>query len=287
MTFEFDSDNQQPTTIGGLLRQRREARELSVDDVAAAIKINARFLTAIEEGREQDLPADVYKDLFLKSYAEYLGLSIDQLLLRLPEQPRIVEGEALAEVDTTPKPKPVILAQQQAPLPPQKRQGRPVLMTIILVALVVLGFLAFDYYRDNFVTQPASRGFRQPPVVQDSAVTPEQVAADTLPATDSTKLAAETESTMLNILLIAKGECWLEVSIDGDSTFSELVRAADTLGLAMQDSIRLKLGRADMVDVWCDNKPLRLYSTGDALVQSVTVSRNNLGSLVDSSRLTL
>lgn len=287
MTFEFDSDKQQPETVGEFLRRRRESRELSIDDVAAAIKINARFLTAIEEGREQDLPADVYKDLFLKSYAEYLGLSIDQLLLRLPERPPAAEGEATAEIEAAPKPKPVMLAQQQGPPPPPNRKGRPILTTIIVIGLVGLGFLAFRYYQDNYVTRPVSRESRPLPPPQDSAVTPEQVAADTMPLIDSTTLVVESEPSLLNVLLIAKGECWLEVSIDGDSTFSELIRTADTLGLAMQDSIRLRLGRADMVDVWCNSKPLRLYTTGGALVQSFTVSRENYISLVDSSRLTL
>ena len=63
---------------------------------------------------------------------------------------------------------------------------------------------------------------------------------------------------MINLLMVGRGECWIEVSIDGDSSFSEIMKTQDTLWLAMQDSITFKLGRANNVDVWCNAQPLAL-----------------------------
>ena len=78
MTFEFGPD-EDIQSLGEFLRSRRQGHDLSLEDVAEKIKIHVKYLTAIEEGKDADLPGHVYKELFLKSYCEFLGISIDEL----------------------------------------------------------------------------------------------------------------------------------------------------------------------------------------------------------------
>lgn len=288
MTFEFGSD-EDIKTIGEYLRRKREARELSLEDVASSIKIHARYLAAIEESRDQDLPSPVYKELFLKSYADFLGVSLDELLLRLPElepQPVAEEADQAGEpTKVTPRTQPNVTPRAQsnvtpvqAPLSEHKRKrGRPFLILFLGLVAIGVGLFGLKYYRDNFmkvedrVTPPET-----PPVTAT-------IPADTI-AVDSTANVAATPE-MMNLLMIGKGECWLEVSIDGDSSFSELLKVPDTLWFAMQDSIYFKLGRANTVEVWCNALPLRLVPPDDGTVRSFTITRQNYLSLVDSARL--
>lgn len=280
MTFEFGSDDD-IKTIGEYLRRKREARELSLEDVAASLKIHTRYLAAIEESRDQDLPSPVYKELFLKSYADFLGVSLDELLLRLPElepQPVAEETDQAGEpTKVTPRP-PVNVTPVQAPLTEHKRnRGRLFLILFLGLVAVGVGLFGLKYYRDNFMK------------IEDR-VTPAKTSpvTATIPvdtsAVDSTaEVAAEPE--MINLLMIGKDECWLEVSIDGDSSFSELLKVPDTLWFAMKDSIHFKLGRANTVEVWCNALPLRLVPPDDGTVRSFTITRGNYTSLVDSARL--
>ena len=59
---------------GGDLRRIREARGISLRDIAAQSKIGVRFLEYIEEDRTPYLPAPVYLRGFLQEYARVVGL---------------------------------------------------------------------------------------------------------------------------------------------------------------------------------------------------------------------
>ena len=60
--------------IGSSLREARERRGLSPEDVQKAIRIRDRYLNALEEERWELLPGEAYVQGFLRTYADYLGL---------------------------------------------------------------------------------------------------------------------------------------------------------------------------------------------------------------------
>ncbi len=61
-------------TVGERLRTAREAKELSLEDVAAHTRIPLRHLESIESGQWDSLPAATYTIGFAKSYASVVGL---------------------------------------------------------------------------------------------------------------------------------------------------------------------------------------------------------------------
>ena len=69
--------------IGQILREAREDLKNSLEDVAKSLRIKKEYLMALEEGNFDSLPGTTYVSGFLKSYTQYLGLNIDQSLLRL------------------------------------------------------------------------------------------------------------------------------------------------------------------------------------------------------------
>jgi cytoskeleton protein RodZ len=68
--------------IGALLRQAREERHLSLEDVARRMHIRLRYLQALEEGRISDLPGLPYAKGYLQAYAQYLGLDRVEIMRR-------------------------------------------------------------------------------------------------------------------------------------------------------------------------------------------------------------
>ena len=75
-----------PGTIGQSLRNRRLQNNKTIEDVADATRIQAKFLKALEEERWAELPARVFLDGFLVKYAEFLGLDGQDLLRQLRQQ---------------------------------------------------------------------------------------------------------------------------------------------------------------------------------------------------------
>ena len=63
-----------PITVGQQLREAREAKGLSVEDVAAATRIPTRHLSSIETSDWDKLPAATYTIGFAKNYASAVGL---------------------------------------------------------------------------------------------------------------------------------------------------------------------------------------------------------------------
>ena len=73
-------------TVGDELRMRREEAGHTTHELAEAIRIQRRFLEALEAGRLEDLPGTVYALGFLRTYAEYYGLNGDEFVTRFKEE---------------------------------------------------------------------------------------------------------------------------------------------------------------------------------------------------------
>jgi len=71
------------TTVGQQLRQAREARSLTLDQVAHATRIRVHYLKALEAGEFKSLPSMAQARGFLRTYAGYLRLDVEPLLTGL------------------------------------------------------------------------------------------------------------------------------------------------------------------------------------------------------------
>ncbi|HEU5056390.1 MAG TPA: helix-turn-helix transcriptional regulator [Kofleriaceae bacterium] len=64
------------------LRAQRERASLSIEDIARVTKIPERSLRQLEEGKFEELPADVFVRGFLRSYARVVGVNGDDVVRR-------------------------------------------------------------------------------------------------------------------------------------------------------------------------------------------------------------
>ncbi len=62
-------------SIGEELRKFREEKGITLDEAAKRTRIAKRYLEALEEERYQMLPDETYIITFLRSYADFLGMS--------------------------------------------------------------------------------------------------------------------------------------------------------------------------------------------------------------------
>jgi cytoskeleton protein RodZ len=69
-------------SAGGLLRRTREELGWDLRDVAAALRIKAEYLAALERNTVEGLPGPTYATGFLRAYAEYLRLDGHEIVRR-------------------------------------------------------------------------------------------------------------------------------------------------------------------------------------------------------------
>ncbi len=93
-------------TIGQQLKQARTDHHLSLEKAAEATRIRQHYLEAIEADEFDELPSPVQARAFLRLYAGYLGLSLDELIAR--------QAGGAAEATLTPVP--IAPAMEKAPV---------------------------------------------------------------------------------------------------------------------------------------------------------------------------
>lgn len=106
-------------TVGDELRMRREESGQTIQDVSEAVRIQQRYLEALEDGRLEDLPGTVYALGFLRTYAEYFGFNGGEFVTRYKEE---TEGRR---------------REQDFSLPEPLEEARVPTAAIVIVAIVL------------------------------------------------------------------------------------------------------------------------------------------------------
>ena len=76
-------------TVGQYLRELREERKMSVEEVSRATRVPMASVERIETDRFDELPGEVFVRGFLKSYARSLGIPSDEVLARYTASRRV------------------------------------------------------------------------------------------------------------------------------------------------------------------------------------------------------
>ncbi len=123
-------------TVGGILRDARLAKNLTLDQVECDTKIRTKFLEGIESDDYSKLPSQSYAKGFIKNYGAYLGLNADTLLAFFRRQTQDVSKHSLL-----PKGVSEPLNQQFFRLTP----GRFLAFLLLGLALVFLTYFGLQY----------------------------------------------------------------------------------------------------------------------------------------------
>ncbi|PLR77720.1 helix-turn-helix domain-containing protein [Bacillus sp. V3-13] len=67
------------TELGNRLKEAREAKGMSLDELQTATKIQKRYLKGIEEGNYEMMPGQFYVRAFIRQYAEAVGIEPEEL----------------------------------------------------------------------------------------------------------------------------------------------------------------------------------------------------------------
>ncbi len=263
--MKFDYEEENVKSIGEFLKRVREEQELTLEDAAKGTRINKQFLEALEEDREEELPDINYRDLFIKSYAEFLGIEAEVVMLRLPDRKRKGKQKksaekALAEGTAKPIGKPMPEASVA------RRPRRRIRLTALLVAIAIAA-ISLALWNRGDGEEPLTVETRPPDTIQ-------QALAQITPPDDS-----------LFLLLVGQERCWLDVRIDGDSVYTKFIDEADTVRFAIADSVVFKLGKANGVQGWLNGLPLTLAAADDSATALFQLDKLNYPRYVDSSRL--
>lgn len=83
-----------PVKAGALLKQLRNKKNISIQEVASQLRLDPRIITALEEDDYGSFPADTYIRGYLRNYAKLIGIDGDEIISayksEAPEPPEII-----------------------------------------------------------------------------------------------------------------------------------------------------------------------------------------------------
>ena len=200
------------SALGEEFRSSREARGLTLSDVAEQIHIRSVYLNAIENEDWKSIGAPVYVRGFIRTYARFLGLDAEAGVARFNQT--VPAERPSAAVTASP------LGEDDAP--------RPSLWAIvgIVLAVALVGFVGWEYWQ--YTHGGGAPVAVATPVPQASAS--EVVRAASPAATGSAGPAAATPAPgrphQLEIRLTERS--WLRVAIDGTTQLEGIFPAGTT-----------------------------------------------------------
>ena len=226
MSSEDNAQLGTPTDVGARLRAAREAKQISLREIAATTKISVSALEALEENDVAQLPGGIFTRAFVRSYATEVGLDPEEVVRDFVAQ---VPAEGIDEEEKYDS-----QSREHDLFQSQQRMAATVLKLVAISAAVLLLYLGW--------------------AVTTGTDAPEAPVAETAPAllapvagsvrTEPPVTAEPMSQESLTIVLRPRGDCWVSLTIDGELVFEDLMHAGDRESYAAADEMRLIGGDA-------------------------------------------
>lgn len=130
------------TELGQKLKEAREAKGLSIDQLHEITKIQKRYLVTIEEGDYSILPGAFYVRAFIKQYAEAVGLNGEELLVEYQSVIPQSESHDVPQVSKSQKTQETM--QKAASLPIADHMPK-ILIVLLVIAFGVAVWFVFQW----------------------------------------------------------------------------------------------------------------------------------------------
>lgn len=207
--LKFEPDQAEKLVeLGAKLKQIREEKSLSLEQISGKTMIQTRILSAIEAGEFEQLPEPVYTQGFIRRFADALDLNGAEFASALPTR---------------------ALSYSHKPEHREYRspQLRPVHLYLIYIVVIVAAGVGLSYLNSASKAPFNASSSDTPGSADLTSSTPE---APTSP-TQGAKPSAQTPTTPqkptpkppgtqpLKVSVSLQGESWLEVVADGKSVF--------------------------------------------------------------------
>jgi cytoskeleton protein RodZ len=231
-----------------VLREARERRGESLEEVAVVTGINPRYLEDLECGDAsfEPYPGRVYGRFFLREYAEHLGLDPEPMV-------EAFDGDS----------GPIQPFEPTVDVVGTSRRPFPWSLTALIGLVLLLIGAAAIRANDDDVSFPDERV----PVVSTQFHGRPPLAAREAPAREAT---AERIRAVVHI----SGRSWIEAISDGATTFRRTAEAGTVVRLRADRRLELTFGNAAGVDLIVNGRPVHTESPSQ-VVQLVFVLRGS------------
>jgi cytoskeletal protein RodZ len=271
-------------TFGEELRREREIRGISLKEIADATKVSKRFLEAIERNDHHTLPAPVFTRGFVREYARYLGLSVEEIVNRYNfaasgddriEQSDHLDRLAHSVADREPvSAEPRARARRGIP-PAYSRVDRNILVLVLVTAaLGALIYWAVYHKREARVEEPAAVA-----PISRPAATPASTSASTSTTAPAPvpALASSVAGEPLRLTIQFTGDSWIKLDADGHQLLNDELKKGDRREYEAREAFVFHtIGNAGGVELALNGVRLPAFGGAGEVVHQRVLNRESL-----------
>lgn len=235
--------------IGKSLKEARTARKLSLEEVEEETKIRRKYLQALENEQYDVLPGQVYAKAFLKNYARFLNLDIEEVMQAYNQSSTKEEPQ---EQDNVNENNSTFTRREQSKL---NHGQKPRYWLYLATVVVVLGLAISVYYtvRGMGLNHPAREEYG----TEEQAQVPAGNQSNPSIGQQPTAQAPTNNQAGVKLTFnVTKNTCWMRVIVDGTPAFQGEVTAGQTKEYTGAEKISFTLGNAGVVQVQLNGQNL-------------------------------
>jgi len=263
-------DIEAQNSLGAYLRKEREEKNISLEQVAYATRINLKMLVALEEDNHNALPAQTFVRGYLQAYAKYVKLDGQDILLRYQHL-----------LATTPVKQSSALKSHYVYVKERYQEKKQLFFIISLFTMCLISagtYFVLKAKREHNKSKQQQAILLQPqtsptppatieaaPIEAPSAATPIPIAQT---GGDTAKKNAALEKKY-NLSLLAKEDVWLRFQTDEDPVKDILLRADKSLVLNANKVIKIFSGNLNGMKATLNGTELNSLSGANKAMSAV------------------
>lgn len=250
------------------LKNRRIELGKTIEEIAEQTKIKKSYLIAIEEGRFEELPIEVYTRAYIKTYAQTVGVDPQPILKeyeeylqrkKQKEQPVPLQIQITAPKEDAQKSIKTKISLKNLP-----KWAVKAAITVVVILLIVV--ITKILHKEE--TIPPSPSLNTAVTVQ----TTEIPKTETIQASESKNQPALEQQT---IKIEATDKVWMRITIDDKEKKEFLLEPGQTVSLKANKSFKLHIGNAGGVRITFNDKELeKLGNTGQVVFLTLPQDKN-------------
>ena len=265
-------------SFGEKLKQEREKRKITLEQISVSTKIGTRMLQALEEDKFNQLPGGIFNKGFVRAYSRFVGLDEDQTvadyLQASGDAPPVSTEIATQEDAARENAENVGHLQASADGPPRQVPWGLFATTLLVIALALYlwSHSRREHTRQSVSTMPtatASASAMQSSSEMSGSVTGKVTGKDNRTGSPAVRSAASTAAAgkipqnvsaavagEFTVAVQAREESWISITADGRTITSELLDAGSERSVNGRKEIVVKIGNAGGVDLKFNGKKL-------------------------------
>ena len=251
--YEINTGGDSKDRVGDILRKERITRRITVETIAKDLKLNVKYIKALESSDFGSLPADPYVRVYLRSLAKYLSLDPEEILSTFYEEKGV--NSEVYKKDTSNK---LQISMQES----ETKQNPAFLLAIVLIILA--GGFVLIANRMGWIPTPEDTATQ---TVQSEKETGDSSDGDSLHSTIPVLHTDHAEQTwadkdIMQIQLRAINDSvWVQVFSDGESWKNFIYHDQERLFTA-KDSFNIHVGNNSLLEISVDGEPIKIRGTG-------------------------